>query len=570
MGYVPPSVDASSLEDQYIGLFKAGNSKGIKLLPYVRALVHEGRLTWDDVAKFLNDVVAVVEVGYDQIASAFNSDPTVFLESPIPHFTVDEAALILNSANFEVEKAASVVNSANLTVDRAASIFNHANLAVEKIASICDHANLTADKAASIFNSTNLDISKAASIFDNTNLTVIKAASIINSANLTVARVTSIFSNVNLSNSRAKSIASELATNTVYTNYDNIEAVFKGTSLLADDAQEILYSMAFESRLVDILTGTAGDLTVSSSTSISGVNRYGTLIVQSGITLTINGQPGGIICKTLSNSGTIAKSATGGAGGAPGRAGAGAGGDGGGGLITFADSLANGGVISADGANGGDGSTVTATGTPGDGGAGAFYRVGSDAAGSGGYGGAASTGNRGPGGVNGGGGGGGHLDGGEGGAGDGSSYTTFNTYADLAEEVRKAAIDWVIVNVFGRSPSSTEAFPNAYGSGGGAGLGHDTYGADGGGGGGGGEIISLCLSLNNTGTMRANGGNGGNGGTEGSYDSCGGGGGGGIVYALYKTLVSAGTLSAAGGVHGPTADYHGTDGTAGTATAQAV
>jgi hypothetical protein len=140
----------------------------------------------------------------------------------------------------------------------------------------------------------------------------------------------------------------------------------------------------------------------------------------------------------------------------------------------------------------------------------------------------------------------------------------------LVGEICKAVVDWFIVNVLGKSPTTTKSLPNAYGSGGGGGAAYDGFTASGGGGGGGGEVLALCVSLNNTGTIRANGGNGGNGGTEGSQDCCGGGGGGGIVYVLYETLVSAGTLSADGGVHGATADYHGTNGTAGTAKAQAV
>jgi hypothetical protein len=140
----------------------------------------------------------------------------------------------------------------------------------------------------------------------------------------------------------------------------------------------------------------------------------------------------------------------------------------------------------------------------------------------------------------------------------------------LATRIRQSVIDWVIVNVFAKSPTSTQAIPNVYGSGGGGGGVYDARCAGGGGGGGGGEVLALCLSLNNTGTIRANAGNGGDGGTEGDYDACGGGGGGGIVYALYKTLVNAGTLSAAYGTHGATADWHGTNGTVGTAKAQAV
>jgi hypothetical protein len=357
-------------------------------------------------------------------------------------------------------------------------------------------------------------------------------------------------------------------------NSNNLSAskaynILASSRLTADKTQSILYNMPLSSKLMDILTANAGDLTVSANTSISGVNRYRTLTVNSGVTLTITEQPGGLIIKTLNNGGTIAKSATGGAGGAPGASGAGAGGAGGGGLVIFADSLINGGTISADGVAGAAGTTVAASAAGGAGGSGVFFRVGADAAGLGGDGGNYSGGGVNPGGVNGAGGG-GYYTTRPGGAGDGSSYTNFADYASLATRITQSVIDWVIVNVFAKSPTSTQAIPNVYGSGGGGGGAADTYCAGGGGGGGGGEVLALCVSLNNTGTIRANAGNGGNGGTEGSLDACGGGGGGGIVYALYKTLVNAGTLTAAGGVHGPTADYHGTNGTAGTANAQAV
>jgi len=575
MPYTPPPavVGARSLEDSYIALFKAGDPRALKLLPYVRVLVKAGKLTWDDVAKFLNDVVAVEDVGYDQIASAFNADPTVLIEEPIPHFTVDEVASILNSANFEVGKAASIINSANLTADRAASIFNHANLSVEKIASICEHANLEADKAASIFESANLAVSKVASIFDHTNLSVTKAASILNSANLTATRVEAIFSDPNLSNTRAKSIASELATNTAYTNYANIEAVFKGTRLLADDVQDILYGIEFGTRLVDLLTGTAGDLTVSSNTSITGVNRYGTLKVNSGVTLTVDGQPGVLIVKTLENGGSITKSLTGGAGGEPSPAGAGAGrgGNGGGGLLIFTGSLYNSGVIEANGEDGESGSTVAERVYDNNGEGGYFLRVGTDSPGKGGDAGWYSADVfyiAGHGRINGGGGGDGETSGAGGDGGD-ATLETFDSYADLAEHLRRAVIDWFIVNVLGKSPTTTIELPNIRGSGGGSGSGNDGLWASGGGGGGGGEIIGLCVELNNTGTIRCNGGNGGNGGAEGSYDGQGGGGGGGIVYVFYKTLISSGTLQANGGVAG-TGDETAYDGEAGVATAVAI
>jgi len=360
-----------------------------------------------------------------------------------------------------------------------------------------------------------------------------------------------------------------------YFSVDFAYSILTHANLSADKTQAILYSLPFNSKLIDILTYGAGDLTISSDTSISGVNRYGGLSIASGVTLTVTGQPGALITKEIINNGNIVKSPTGGAGGAAGAAGAGAGGQGGGGLVIFADGLVNPGVISADGEAGENGSTVAASGDGSDGGAGVFYRVGMDEPGLGGTGAYFSSdesevpGIKGDGGRNGGGGGQRLYRAGDG---DGSTYTSFSTHRDLVDEIRKATIDWVIVNVFEKSPTSTVSIPNAYGSGGGGGAAYDGGGACGGGGGGGGEILALCLSLNNTGTIRANGGDGGDGGTEDTDDNEGGGGGGGVIYILYKILVSAGTIQANGGAAGTgdSRDTAATAGSAGLARIQAV
>jgi hypothetical protein len=332
-----------------------------------------------------------------------------------------------------------------------------------------------------------------------------------------------------------------------------IYSVLSNASLTADKVQSILYLFPFSSKLVDIITYGASDLTVTANTTITGVNRYRTLTV-SGVTLSCDGQPSVIIAKTIFNNGSIAKTATGGAGGTPGATGAGAGGAGGGGLIIFCDSLIAfpASVLSADGVSGASGSTVSASGKGGGGGAGAFIRMGDPVA-SGGGGGTTN------GGANGGGGGYTGNVSYTGGSGGGSSVTDV---ADLFDEVKKAVVDWFIVNVLGKTPTSTKAIPNVYGSGGGGGGAWDAYGAGGGGGGGGGEIIILCRILNNNGTIRANGGNGGNGGSEGSNDSGGGGGGGGFIYIFYKIILVTGTIQVNGG-SGGTGDFNGSAGASG-------
>jgi len=194
-------------------------------------------------------------------------------------------------------------------------------------------------------------------------------------------------------------------------------AVLKNTYLSGDKAQALLYRFSLEDKLVDILTYDAPSVSVTANTTITGVNRYRSLSIASGVTLTVDGQPGAIIAYSLDNGGTIDKTATGAPGGAPGGAGGGAGGAGGGELIVFSRDLSNSGAIRANGAPGGNGSTVAVRAAGGKGGSGLFVVVGSDVAGSGGAGGNSAMG--GAGGVNGGGGGGAYVY--IGGAGDGSS-----------------------------------------------------------------------------------------------------------------------------------------------------
>jgi hypothetical protein len=426
---------------------------------------------------------------------------------------------------FLLEHAETLVDAGLLSIDDVARYSNTVS------------ADIVAHCCSEIYS-----VSFAASLLTNTNITTSRAASILNSSKITADKAAAILSSI--SSSTAASILAN-------------------SSLSADKTQSILYSMTLSSKLIDILTSGASNWTVSSSTTISGVNRYYSLTVNSGVTLSIDGQPGVLIVKNLYCYGTIAKIATGGAGGSGGATGAGNGGNGGGGLIIFADSLTNSGVINADGAAGGNGSTVTTNANGASGGSGFFYRVGSDSFGVGGGGGSsASNAYGGAGGINGGGGGGAAL--GVGGAGDGSSYREYSDFVPLVETIRKAAIDWVIRNVYGKSPTATVGFISAYGSGGGGGGAYDGACAGGGGGGGGGVVVIVCVSANNTGTVRANGGNGGNAGNEGSYDGGGGGGGGGIVYVLAKSIANVGTVTATGG-SGGTGDYPGFAGSAGVA-----
>ena len=68
------------LENDYIELFKAGDSTGLKVWTYARDLVYAGKLTWDDVAKFANDVKNA-----DILAHEFNN--CLLYTSPSPRDT---------------------------------------------------------------------------------------------------------------------------------------------------------------------------------------------------------------------------------------------------------------------------------------------------------------------------------------------------------------------------------------------------------------------------------------------------------------------------------------------------
>ena len=406
---------------------------------------------------------------------------------------------------------------------------------IDFLAQIFNQTDLTADVAASIWNDDLMDVSFCVSIINNANLSTSKVASIFDSTNLAISKVISILEDANIS---------------------------------ADKAQAIMYAMDNLSRLMDIITNGASDLTVSSDTTISDTNRYGTLTINSGVTLTLDGQPNVIICSSLVNNGILTKTLTGGAGGAA-YTSPGDGGQGAGGLIIIAKNIDNNDTIQANGENGENGGTTTTGGSGKDGTGSAIHRIGTDTVGAGGDGGYTDPDGKGEGLFGGGGGGwsGPLRKGGDGGA---VTYTDYTTASDLYTEIKKATIDWWLANVESKSPTTTVSFPDIAGSGGGGGA-EDADDLDSGGGGGsGGEIIVVADSFDNTGgTIQANGANGGNGGTEGAYDAAGGGGGGGMVYCLYKTLVASGTLSASGG-SGGTGDYNGDAGTSGTAKTYAI
>jgi len=350
---------------------------------------------------------------------------------------------------------------------------------------------------------------------------------------------------------------------------ENARVVLTHPNMTALGLQKIMYGMAdagaFD-KLLYIITYGASNYSVTASTTLTtGVNRYATLSISSGVTLTLGANPGVIIADTVSNSGTIASGWICGAGGSPGATGAGAGGGGRGAVIILARSITVG-TVTSNGAAGGNGSTVAASASGGVGGAGNFWLLTGDSVPNGGAGGGYGTGGYGR--PNGGGGGGslgGAYVGGDGGT---ATTTTFNNPMELLPRLLKAICDWWIINVMGKPLFSTTSIPTLGGSGGGGGLAYDGVSASGGGGGGGGQIIIYGTSVT-AGTVQAKGGAGGNGGTEGSYDSGGGGGGGGIIYVFYKSLTGTFTYDVSGGAGG-TGDRAGAAGGAGVFRAIAI
>ena len=404
------------------------------------------------------------------------------------------------------------------------------------------------DYLAEIINHQNLPAARAAAIFDNNNLVINKAKSIFSSDYISIARIASIFNSENLSLGRLVEILG---------------------SFSADKAQAVLYHDNLSIwRLIEIVSYGAPDTEISSDTTISGVNRYGDIIIDSAATLSIDSQPGVLLCDYIENNGVISKIPTGAAGGNPG-AGVGKGGDGGGGLIIISKSFKNNSTIKANGQDGESGGTTASTADGSAGSDGQMERVGTDTAGSGGDGGEGTSGASGSGNVGGGGGGSNTAGYGKGGNGGDITYINNNSILDLVDKLKKAIADWYLINVLGKTPTSTTDFPNSYGAGGGGGGDENGAGDCGGGGGSGGHILVLAESFENTGTIEANGGAGGNGGSEAYRDSAGGGGGGGIVYVLYKTLINQGTLQALGG-DGGTGDYNGGAGGNGVAKAFAI
>ena len=341
-----------------------------------------------------------------------------------------------------------------------------------------------------------------------------------------------------------------------------IKNIVSNPDLDVDKAQSILYEMP-RNKIFDLVLEGASSVTFSADSTISGVIRYLDAKVDAGVTLTCDGQPTVIICRNLVNDGNIVKTATGGKGG-EGFSTAGDGGCGGGGLIILAkEEVLNNNLISANGEGGEAGTNGSGLYAPGACGEhGNVIVIADDSVGSGGRGGAEhynwGRGNWG---------GGGAGEGSENCGGDGGvcCYLSFNTADEISSELKKALVDWYLVNIIGRTPSKKAEFFDVKGAGGGGGACEtaSAYKAGGGGGGGSGGIIIVDSdSINNQGTIEARGGDGGDAEDRGT----GGGGGGGLIYLFYRSSITEGTLSVDGGVKGSAPNGAlGMDGTAGVA-----
>lgn len=319
----------------------------------------------------------------------------------------------------------------------------------------------------------NLTDSFTISMLDNANLSAEKAAQIIGNATITVAKAVSWFGNSNLSAARCAAILSSPSV-----DISKCISILSNASITADKVQSIMYNSNLStSKLIDIITDTAGNLTFTNNTTISGVSRYKSVTTTINRYLYVDGQPGVIICNTLSNinGGNIVKTATGGAGGANGTGYGGAGGNGGGGLLILCKNFNNSGYIYADSAVGSSGgmanNSISGIGAPGS--TKTIYRIStSKYSGSGG-----------------GGGGGNYCY--PGGAGGSPTYVT-DTAFNIFNLIRKAGIDWYLTNVISKPPTSTTAFLDVGGPGGG-GASYNGWTCGGGASSGaGGEIIIAC------------------------------------------------------------------------------
>lgn len=380
------------------------------------------------------------------------------------------------------------------------------NRTVAIAASDCTKASDIAG-LATMFNSTLVN-AYSALVFNDPGMTAAKGAFIIENANLTVTNAYNITISANLSSDKEQAVLYQVAT-------DNVIA-----------------------KLLDIITSSRSDVTISGNTTLTDTNVYKNLTINTGITLTLQTTLSGIsavlIADTITNNGTIIRLPQGGAQGITG--------------IMYRISTDSAGVSGSGGNYGG-----------GAGGGVPSYTTKTSA--------------------------------------EIKTYLLNAVIDYLIATIQSKSAPTSpqnFINVYGSGGYHANTTNGPGGAGGGGLLiicktlvnssliintGHDGYdgntggsvSAAGGGGGTGGESIIVTNSYDNTGgTISCIGGNGGAGIQSGGPYGGGGGGGGGILYILYRSQTNAGTLSVGGGTGGTGGSVPAAGGGNGTAMAIAL
>jgi len=317
----------------------------------------------------------------------------------------------------------------------------------------------------------------------------------------------------------------------------------------ANIAQFFLYTLAqnyyYNKWIYTITANAPSSITFSANAKLStNVLIAQNITIASGVTVTCGTRTCLFVAQSFNNYGTVV--AYGGTGGVP-TGGAGVGGTGGGGIVVVAVTAALG-TFNLSGSPGGNASGYTATANGGAGGVGVFYIVTGVTVPLGGTGGQGNAGYVGIPGYNGG--GGGTANNYNGGTGGIATVYSFSSPNAMVTYILQGLSDWWLINVVGKTPSSTTPLALIHGSGGGAGGVFNGDAAGGGAGGGGGEAVVYGYNIL-SGTINAAGGNGGNGvGVSGYNYGGGGGGGGGLAFIFYGAAVGTITANMTGGVGG--------------------
>jgi len=352
-----------------------------------------------------------------------------------------------------------------------------------------------------------------------------------------------------------------------YLTATSLNMLLSNFNMTANSAQFLLYYLAqnyYYNKWIQTVTASAPSITFSANATLStNVLIAQSITIASGVTVTCGTITCFFIAQSFNNYGTIT------AIGAPGGVTATSsetnyGGTGGGGIVAIAITAVLG-TLNVSGGIGGTSTNNVLTNSGGGGVGGMFYIVGGVTVPIGGTGGA--SGYLGAAGINGGGGG-GNAVGTNGGKGGNATAYSFSSPNAMVTYILQGLSDWWLINVLGKSPSSTTPLAYMNGSGGGAGSGGNGGNVPGGGGGGGGEVVVYGYDII-SGTINAAGGIGGNAYSAGSAYPAGGGGGGGggLVFIFYGATSGGVTANVAGGTGGvgttsPTNGLAGANGTA--------